>query len=88
VGRFELLIIGSVVMAVLTSIFLALLLQLSQNAGAASGLSIGLLVTLIVLAKIATNFFFESRSLKLFWITAGYHAVSLLVSAFILGAWR
>lgn len=41
-----------------------------------------------VATAMGTTYLFERKPLRLYWINAGYHAVSFVVMGAILGAWK
>jgi hypothetical protein len=47
---------------------------------------VGLLIGISISVKIGMNFLFESRTLKLYIITIGYHLVTYLLTGTIIGA--
>jgi hypothetical protein len=80
------------IMAILGSLIaawvLAMLIQATDAADVIDGIVLGLMVSIgFVATAIAINYVFESKSLKLFLITAGYPVVSLLITGIILTLW-
>lgn len=65
---------------------LAVLLSFADERTIGAGVLIGLLMGLSIALKIGMNYLFESRTVGLFLITAGYHLVSYAVAGVILGA--
>ncbi|WJH35267.1 DUF1761 domain-containing protein [Paenibacillus aurantius] len=80
--------VGTMVLAVVSVLVCALLVQLAGADDLLSGLGLGLLLAVLVSARIGTNYFFEGGRLVLFGITAGYHAVTLVLAGAILALWR
>ncbi|CAG9606500.1 DUF1761 domain-containing protein [Pseudoneobacillus rhizosphaerae] len=78
------------VLTALTALFgafiLAILVSMVGEKTIATGITVGLLIGISISVKIGMNFLFESRSLKLFIITIGYHLVTYLLTGIIIGA--
>jgi hypothetical protein len=78
------------VLTALTALFgvfiLAILVSMVGEKTIANGITVGLLIGISISVKIGMNFLFESRSLKLFIITIGYHLVTYLLTGIIIGA--
>jgi hypothetical protein len=72
--------------ALLGALFLALLVSMVGERTITSGIAVGLLIGLSISVKIGMNFLFESRTLKLYFITIGYHIVTYLIAGMIIGA--
>lgn len=64
---------------------LALLVTLTDEATAVSGLIMGLLIGVSISLKIGMNYLFEGHKLGLYWITIGYHLVSYAIAGLIIG---
>lgn len=61
---------------------------LGKDACAVHGLTTGLFISIFWIAtSFGINYLFVRRPLKLFFIDAGYYAVSFMVMGIILGAW-
>ncbi|MFC5704294.1 DUF1761 domain-containing protein [Cohnella faecalis] len=71
--------------ALIGSWILAAIVTLTDGTVGA-GVIAGLLIGIVVSAKIGMNYLFEGRSGGLFIITSGYHVVSFLLSGLIIGA--
>jgi hypothetical protein len=68
---------------------MACLVSLTHSTTCASGLMLGLIVALgFAATAIGGVFTWESRSVKLFLIDAGYPMVGIILSAIILSVWR
>jgi hypothetical protein len=81
-----LLTFGANVLAVLA---MACLVVLTGSFTVMTGLMLGKIVALgFACTAIGSVFIWESRSLKLFLIDAGYPAVGIIVAAVILSVWR
>lgn len=80
-------IAGTIVMAIVGVLAVALLVQWTGAADALDGLKLGLLAAVIVAATMATNFLYENRPFALYALNAGYHAVTLLVAGIVLSVW-
>jgi hypothetical protein len=78
------------VLTALTALFgaliLAILVSMVGERTIASGVTVGILIGIGISVKIGMNFLFESRTLKLYLITIGYHLVSYLLTGIIIGA--
>lgn len=75
----------TILAAVVTSFVLSLLIGLVDNVTIGSGALIGLLSGIgIAAARELSPTFFEGRNLTLFFISAGYHIVSLTVMGLII----
>ncbi|MGZ4031939.1 MAG: DUF1761 domain-containing protein [Tumebacillaceae bacterium] len=80
--------IGTVIMTIVSTYFLALFIQVTHATTAIDGLLIALLLSIVICAKIATNYFFEGRSFKLYWLTVGFHVIPFLIGGVILAVWK
>jgi hypothetical protein len=73
----------------LTALFgafiLAILVSMVGEQTIATGVTVGLLIAISISVKIGMNFLFESRTLKLYLITIGYHLVTYLLTGIIIG---
>ncbi len=68
---------------------MACLVHMSGSTTLESGLMLGLIIALGFSATaIAGVFIWESRSIKLFLIDAGYQVIGVILSAVILSVWR
>ena len=80
---------GGIVLALVTSFFLALFLGFMKATGWMDGVIVGLLVWLgFVATHGATSIFFEKRPVAWYAITQAELAVSFILMGLILGAWR
>lgn len=71
------------------SLAMAYLVNLTNSTSAISGLCLGITAVFgFVLTSIGSVFIWENRSLKLFFIDAGYPALGIIISAIILSVWR
>ena len=77
---------GSFVLALIISYVLVLFLGPDRDAmmGATAGFMAGVCW---VAAAFGITYLFENKPLSLFFINAGYHAVTFTLMGFILGAW-
>ena len=67
---------------------MAMLVQLTGAADAVDGIVLGLMIGVgFVATAVGVNYMFESKSMKLLIINAGYPVLSLLVMAVILTLW-
>lgn len=71
--------------ALIGALLLALLLTLIEEKSLVSGVTIAMIISICISAKIGMNYLFESRSSRLYLITIGYHIVSYLVAGIIIG---
>ena len=78
---------GAFIFSLIISFALALFLGPERNAmiGATAGFMAGLFW---VAAAMGITYLFERKSLKLFFINAGYHVITFTIMGFILGLWR
>lgn len=68
---------------------LACLVTMTGSSTLESGLSLGLMVGCgFIATAIGGVFIWESRSLKLFFIDAGYQVIGAVIAAIILSVWR
>jgi hypothetical protein len=78
------------VLTALTALFgafiLAILVSMVGEKTILTGITVGLLIGISISVKIGMNFLFESRTLKLYIITIGYHLVTYLLTGIIIGA--
>ncbi len=78
---------GGVIASILSAITLALLLSLSDTPDVASGLQIGLLVSVgIMAANQVSGGLYEGRSATATWINVAYSIFSLTIMGLIIGA--
>ncbi len=78
---------GGVIASILSAITLALLLSLSETPDLESGLIIGLLVSVgIMAANAVSGGLYEGRSATATWINVAYSILSLTVMGLIIGA--
>jgi hypothetical protein len=78
---------GSFFLSLIISFILALFLGPERDAifGASAGFMAGLFW---VATAMGITYLFERKSLKLFFINAGYHVITFTVMGIILGMWR
>lgn len=76
------------VAAVVTSFVLAFLLSNGLNSAAEGALAGFLLWAGLVAAFNVSDYTWGGRPTKLFWITSGYHLVSLVLMGAVLAGWR
>jgi hypothetical protein len=78
---------GSFFLSLIISFILALFLGPERDAifGATAGFMAGLFW---VATAMGITYLFERKSLKLFFINAGYHVITFTVMGIILGIWR
>ncbi len=78
---------GAFILSLIISFVLALFLGPDRNGviGASAGFMAGLFW---VAAAIGITYLFERKSLKLFFINAGYHVITFTIMGFILGVWK
>ncbi|MDB5052679.1 MAG: hypothetical protein JWM44_729 [Bacilli bacterium] len=81
-------LIGALILSFVINFIVAILLQLTHSKDLSDGIWIGIFAALIVIISIGVNFLFERRSQKLFWITAGYNIITILVATIILASWH
>jgi MFS family permease len=80
--------LGTFACAFIAATFIALFIILTQSFGAFAGGEMGFLIaTGFITTSVATNFFFEKRTRRLFWITSGHHVLTFTVMGAILGGW-
>jgi len=86
-GNMAIIFGGSFLFSFIISLVLALVLGPEKEAvdGAMTGLIIGLFW---VATAMGITYLFERKSLKLFFINAGYHIVTFTIIGLILGAWN
>ncbi len=78
---------GGVIASILSAITIAILLSLSETPDVASGLKIGLLVSVgIMAANQVSGGLYEGRSATGTWINVAYSIVSMTVMGLIIGA--
>jgi dipeptide/tripeptide permease len=80
--------IGVLILSAGISLALAVLLQMMHTSTFIDGIYCGIVISLIVAISIAVNFIFDQRSRKLYWITVGYHTVSIFATTIILATWH
>jgi hypothetical protein len=78
---------GAFILSLIISIVLVLFLGPDRNGmiGASAGFTAGLFW---VATAMGITYLFERKSIKLFFINAGYHVVTFTLMGFILGIWR
>lgn len=78
---------GSFILSLIISFILVLFLGSERDAmfGASAGFMAGLFW---VATAMGITYLFERKSLKLFFINAGYHVITFTVMGLILGMWR
>lgn len=79
---------GTVVMTLIGSVVLAIVIQLAGAATAYEGFVIALLLSLVLAAKLAVNYFFEGKSMKLYALTIGFHVIPYLAGGIVLAVWK
>lgn len=86
-GNMAIIFGGSFIFSFIISLVHALVLGPKREAidGATTGLIIGLFW---VATAMGITYLFERKSLKLFFINAGYHIVTFTIIGLILGAWN
>lgn len=86
-GNMAIIFGGSFIFSFIISFVLALIIDPEKEAidGAITGLIIGLFW---VATAMGITYLFERKSLKLFFINAGYHIVTFTIIGLILGAWN
>lgn len=78
---------GSACSSLLAAVVLAAVLRASDATTACFGATGGLLAGIgFIGTTTLTNYLYEDRSFKLFWINAGYHIASFVLMGAILGA--
>ncbi|WP_453989820.1 DUF1761 domain-containing protein [Bacillus nitroreducens] len=77
---------GSILMAIVNSFLLAIIAGWAGIDGSVDGLWLGLVVGLIIAGTSATNTFYEGMKLKLYFITAGFHVISMILAGIIIGS--
>jgi hypothetical protein len=83
------LLIGTFIITVIEIFVLSWIVSLTGCNGILGGLIIGLATGLgFVATTLGVTFLYEGRSMKLFFIDAGYHIVGLSIAGSIIGAWR
>jgi hypothetical protein len=80
--------IGTIVMTLIGNVMLAVFIQLTGASTAAEGFMIALLLSIVICAKLAVNYFFEGKSLKLYGLTAGFHVIPYLIGGILLAIWK
>jgi hypothetical protein len=80
--------VGTVLMTLIGSFLLAVFIQLTGASTALEGFVIALLLSIIICAKIAVNYFFEGRSFKLYLLTVGFHVIPYLIGDVLLAVWK
>lgn len=81
--------VGAFLLSLFASFVLAVMLNEAKANGPALGAVLGLIMGVgLVATSVATNYIFESKSFRLFYITAGHHIATFVVMGAILGAWR
>jgi len=81
-------IFGSIITALVTSFVLDLLVQATGSTDWVAGLSLGIVMSVIVAAVIASNGLYSKMGIKLYLITAGYQVITITIAAIILAIWR
>ncbi len=82
-------IINAIVMALITSIAMALLVGWTGAAGVGQALTLGVIVGVgFCIAVIATNSAFEGRPAALVLINSGHYLADILVISLILTLWK
>lgn len=78
---------GSFILSLIISFILVLFLGSERDAmfGASAGFMAG---SFWVATAMGITYLFERKSLKLFFINAGYHVITFTVMGLILGMWR
>ncbi|MET0785371.1 MAG: DUF1761 domain-containing protein [Paenisporosarcina sp.] len=85
-GNMAIIFGGSFIFSFIISFVLALILGSESEAmdGATTGFLVGLLW---VATAMGITYLFERKSLKLFFINAGYHIITFTIIGLILGMW-
>ncbi len=78
--------LGSILMAIVNSLLLAIIVGWVNIEGLIDGLWLGLVVGLIIAGTSATNAMYEGMKLKLYMITAGFHVISMIIAGIIIGS--
>src|SRR5690554_1370079 len=79
---------GSVVIALITSFIMDILVQATSSADVASGLLLGIIISIIAAGVIASSALYSKTGLKVYLISTGYQVIVLTASAIILSIWR
>lgn len=87
-GKGTAAIFGALFMAMLISFLMAVLMEMVTVTNIKAGLEVGIVVSLIVALAIGTNFLFEKKTCKHYFITVGYNVVTILIVSIILSAWQ
>lgn len=72
----------------LACLSLACLVVLTQSRDAHAGITLGIIVSCIALAVIASIFIWQNKSLRLYLIDAGYPVCGIILASLILSIWR
>ena len=80
--------IGTVIMTLIASYLLAVFIKLAGATTATEGLVVALLLSIVIAAKIAVNYFFEGRGFKLYLLTIGFHVIPYLIGGVLLAVWQ
>ncbi|WP_096271915.1 DUF1761 domain-containing protein [Paucisalibacillus globulus] len=77
---------GSILMAIINSFLLAIIAEWANIDSWVDGLWLGLVVGLVIAGTSATNALYEGMKWKLYFITAGFHVVSMILAGVIIGS--
>lgn len=79
---------GTVIMTIIASYLLAVFIEIAGATTALEGFVVALLLSIVLAAKIAVNYFFEGRGVKLYLLTIGFHVIPYLIGGVILAVWK
>lgn len=82
------IMVGTLILAFVISLVLDLLVQATGANVWSDGLLLGLLISAIVAAVIATNGIYGKIGIKLYLITAGYQVIAIVAASILLAVWR
>ena len=80
--------IGAAISAFVTTLFLALLLELIGTYDILTAFLFGLLVGAIAVVVGFFNVIYEDKNIKAYAVDVGYHLVALIIAGLILGLWQ
>jgi len=77
----------ALVFAIIAFMVIALIIQYTGADSLSKGIIIGILLGILVAVPMATNYTYENRSQKLFFINAFYPIISYTIGSAILAVW-
>ena len=80
---------GALVLNLVTAFGMSMVMQLHPAPGLGSGISVGAVIGLAFVATaFGINYLFARKSLRLYFIDAGYMVTLLTIMGAVIGAWR